>query len=93
MRVLRAVEITADEQRAAGRLLARIRDLGVSFGDARVVVQRDTVTGRLSVAASGRTYSELPGGRLIAARVRPDGGVELADLDGPCPRAFQRLMA
>lgn len=86
-------DVTSDERRAAAVLLERIRRAGVRFGDAQVVVQRDTATGRLSVAAAGRTYSELPGGRLIAARRRPDGGVDLADLDGPAPAAFQRLLA
>lgn len=87
------VDVTPDERRAAAALLARCRAAGVSFGSAQVVVQRDLETGRLSVAAAGRVYSELPGGRLIAARRRPDGRVDIADLDGPAPAAFQRLLA
>jgi len=86
-------DVTPDERTAAAVLLARCRAAGVSFGDAQVVVQRDIPTGRLSVACAGRVIQELPGGRLIAARRRPDGGVDVADLDGDCPRAFRRLFA
>lgn len=82
--------ITRDERAAAAALLARCRGAGLSFTD-QVVVQRDVATGRLSVESGGRVYQQLAGGRLIAARRRADGGLDLADLDGPHPRAFRRV--
>jgi len=87
------LDVTADERQAAAALLARCRAAGVSFGEAQVVVQRDIPTGRLSIASGGRVIQELPGGRLIAARRRSDGGIDLADLDGDHPGVYRRLFA
>ncbi len=84
-------KISVDERRAAASLLAELRSAGVTFGDT-TIVQRDIASGRLSVAWNGCTAQRLPGGRLIAARRRPDGGIDVCDLSAP-PHTWARLFA
>lgn len=88
-----APAITADERRAAASLLLELQQAGVRFGDSKVTVLRDLVSGRLSVQWDSTVAQRLPSGRLLAARPRAAGGIDLCDLSAGPPFTFAALLA
>ena len=76
------------EREQGADLLGRIRDLGHLSGDEALAghpVSIDVVpTRRVVIRWSGHTFQTV-GGRLVVARRRLDGTVEISYLDGPEP--------